>query len=179
MTLQDMLNQRERSLDDLLDEVRQLKERIKAILPSYTALLKEISQLPEEFERRYRASWIDELFQKTRKRYEKFLISCGMISLMGTALSNAVAMAMRQPVVGLNQVSTPIPLYIAIWPSGEINPVLKDDLSRQVEVAAVNFQEFEQICLGLKDDVLKGKLVPEAESDIPRLIYKLALERRK
>ena len=177
MTLQDMLNQRERSLDDLLDEVRQLKERIKAIVPSYTDLLKETSQLPDEFERRYRASWIDELFQKTRKRYEKFLISCGMLSLMGTALSNAVAMG--QPVVGLNQVSTPIPLYIAIWPSGEINPVLKDDLPRQVEVAAVNFQEFEQICLGLKDDVLKGKLVPEAESDIPRLIYKLALERRK
>jgi len=174
-----MFSRKELSLEDIAGEIPELREKMETLLPTYVASLERSCQVPLEFERRYRASWIDELFQKTRKRYEKVLIGCGMINLMGTALSNAVAMAMRQPAVGLNQASAPIPLYIVIWPSGEINPVLKDDLPRQVEVAAVNFQEFEQICLGLKDDVLKGKLVPEAESDIPRLIYKLALERRK
>jgi len=174
-----MLTRKELSLEDIAREIPELRERMKTLLPTYMASLERLCPVPLEFERRYRASWIDEFFQKTRKRYEKVLIGCGMIKFMGTALSNAMAMATRQPAVGQSQASTPIPLYLAIWPSGEINPVLKDDLPRKAEVVAVTFPELEQICSGLKDDVLKGKLVPEAEDTIPRLIYEAAWERRK
>ena len=174
-----MFSRRELSLEDIDGEVPELRGKMESLLPTYVASLERLCQSPLEFERRYRASWIDELLQKTRKRYEKFIAGCGMIKLMGTALSNVVATAMRQPAVGLDQAFAPIPLCIAIWPSGEINPVLKDDLPGQVEVAAVSFQEFEQICLRLKDDTLKGRLVPEAEDDIPKLIYETALERKK
>ena len=45
----DMSSQREHSLDNLLGETRELKERTRQMLLSYVASLKELSSLPEEF----------------------------------------------------------------------------------------------------------------------------------
>ena len=52
-----------------------------------------------------------------------------------------------------------------------IKPVLRDDSLKQSGIVIITFEEFEQVAARLKNEVLDGKLRPEREDEIPRIIY--------
>ena len=86
-------------------------------------------------------------------------------------LTSAVAMVTRQPVMPQEKPSASSLVSIAIWPSGDIKPILTADPPRGGQVVVVTFEEFERSAVRLKNDVLSGKLVLKGEDEIPRLIY--------
>jgi len=65
-------------------------------------------------------------------------------------------------------------LGVSISPSGKIVPTLMDDPNRQLDAVIVTYEEFVAVAQRLKDELLKGTLVPSSEDEIPRLIYSLA-----
>ena len=178
MTLQDMFDQRECSLDDLLDEVRQLKERIKAILPSYTALLKEISQLPEEFEHRFWASCVETHLEKIKADYQKYQAQSQKVDLMGKLMTMGMNIALKTG--GMEPVPPPNSLRVglSIHPSGKIEPALIDDPNKPLDTILVTYEEFLAIAQRLKDKLIKGTIVPTSEDEIPGLIRDIALKKR-
>jgi hypothetical protein len=166
-----MSNQREPNLDDLSREVFQLREKMEALLPVYAASLRRLCQVPLEFERRYRAAWVQTLLEKTKGNYQKLLAQYGMLGLMGDMISAAMAKVIRQPLTAPGQFSASALVLIAIWPSGEIKPVLKDDSLAAEGAILVSFEKFERVVLKLNQDVLNGKSVPRGEDEIPRQLY--------
>ena len=178
MILQGMLNQRERSLDDLLDEVRQLKERVKAILPSYTALLNEVSQLPEEFEHRFWASCFETHLEKIKADYQKYQAQSQKVDLMGKLMTMGMNIALK--IGGMEPVppSNSLRVGLSIHPSGKIEPALIDDPNKPPDVILVTYEEFSAITHRLKDKLLNGTIVPTSEGEIPKLIRDLALKKK-
>ena len=170
-----MSNQRVHSLDDLLNEVRQLKEKIKAILPSYTALLKEVPQLPEGFEYRFWASCVEALLEKIKADYQKYHAQAQKVDLMGKLMTMGMNIALKTG--GMEPVPPPSSLRVglSIHPSGKIEPTLMDDPNRQGAIL-VTYEEFTAIAQRLKDELLKGTPVPRSEDEIPGLIHTLALK---
>jgi len=163
---------KELSLEDIAREVPLLSENMERVLPTYVASLRRVSEMPVEFERRYRVAWIEVLFEKTRQSYQDMLARCMMVGFVGGMLTSAMAMVTGQPMMAPGKPSTSTLLSIAIWSSGEIKPVLTDDPPEQVGVIVVTFEEFERTAVKLKNDVLSGELMPSVEDEIPRLIYK-------
>ena len=145
-----MFNQRERSLDDLLDEVRQLRERMKGILPPYTASLKENSQLPEEFERRFWASCVEALLEKVKVDYRKYQARAQEASLYGKIMTLAADIVLKAG--GMESIPPPESLRVGISlsPSGKIVPALMDDPNRQPDAILVTYEEFTESPKGLK-----------------------------
>jgi hypothetical protein len=90
-----MFSQRERSLDNLLGETRELKERIKQFLPSYIASLKELSSLPDEFERRFWASRVEALLQTVKADYENFKAKAQKADLLGKFMTLGIDMVLK------------------------------------------------------------------------------------
>jgi len=123
-----------------------------------------------EFERRCRASWIEMLLEKTRQSYQDMLVRCKMVGFVGDMLIGTMATMLRQPIAMSGREAVSL-LCLGIWPSGEIKPVLRDDSLKQSGIVIVSFEEFEKVGTRLKNDVLNGKLRPEREDEIPRLIY--------
>jgi hypothetical protein len=175
VTSQNMSTQKEHSLDNLLTEVRQLKERVKAILPSYMASLREISRLPEEFECGFWASGTEALVQKIKADYQKYLAQVHQANLVGKVMTLGLDIALR--VGGMEPVPLPDSLRagISMRPSGEIAPTLVDNQNRQPDTVLVTYEQFVVIAQRLKDELMKGTIVPTSEDEIPMLIYKLAL----
>jgi len=62
---------------------------------------------------------------------------------------------------------------LAIWPSGEVRPVLKDAPPAQTGVITVSFERFERVALQLKNGVLSGGLVLQEEEQIPKIVYNI------
>ena len=176
MILKGMSNQRERSLDNLLGEIRELKGRMKGILPSYTASVKGLSQLPEEFDRRFWVSCVEVLLQKAKSDYENYQFQTEKANLFGKITETMVNFAWRttgqQPMAH----TSPLQARISISPSGKIEPTIFDDSYGQKGVTFVTISRFEAIARRLGDEIMKGKILPESESEIPKLIYDLALK---
>lgn len=171
-----MSNQRERSLDNLLGEIRELKEKIEKLYPSYAASLRGLSQLPEEFERRFWASQVEALLQTVKADYRDFEAKAQKIDLLGKFMIGGMNIALM---AGRMQPMPPLPptrLGISISPSGKIEPALLDDAGRQPGAVLIGFEEFERLALRLKGRILKGIVVPINEDEIPKLIHNLALE---
>jgi hypothetical protein len=171
-----MPSQREFSLDNLLGELRQLNERIKGTFPSYTALLKELSKLPDEFECRFRVSCVEALVQKVKADYQKYQAQAQEADLRGKLLALGLDIALR--VGGMEPIPLPDSLRVGISmrPSGKIAPALMDDPNRQPDAIIVTYEEFVAIAQRLKDGLLKETIVPTTEDEIPELIYSLALK---
>jgi len=173
-----MFNQRERSLDDLLDEVRQLRDRMKGILPSYTALLKEVSQLPEGFEYRFWASCVEALLEKVKVDYQKYQAQVQKADLWGKSVTLMADIVLKaggmEPMPLLNSLR----IGVSIHPSGKIEPALFDDTNRQPDAIFVTFDQFEVITQRLKSKLLKGTVMPANEGEIPKLVYSLAAEQK-
>jgi len=171
VTLRSMSNQREPSLDNLPDEVRQLKERVKAILPSYTALLKEASQLPERFEYRFWASCVEALLEKVKADYQKYQAQAQKVDLMGKLMSMGMNIALK--IGGMEPMPLPnsLRLGVSIYPSGKIEPALMDDPNKLPDAILVTYEEFVGIAQRLKDKLLNGTIVPTSEDEILELMY--------
>ena len=60
----------------------------------------------------------------------------------------------------------------------KIEPAIFDDPNRQPDTILVNFEEFEAIALRLKDELLKGTIVPRREDEMPKLVYGLAAKQK-
>ena len=91
-----MSGQREHSLDSFLKETRQLKERMRQALPSYVALLKELSPLPQELERRFWASRLEALVEGVRKDYEGFKARVQNLNFLTKLTALGIDMALRE-----------------------------------------------------------------------------------
>ncbi|MBT9142504.1 MAG: hypothetical protein DDT29_00898 [Dehalococcoidia bacterium] len=168
-----MSYQKKLSLEDIAREVPLLSEEMERVLPTYAASLRRVSEMPVEFERRCRAAWIEVLLERTRQSYQDMLVRCMMVGLVGAMLASATAIVTGQPMMAPGKPSTSTTLLsIAIWPSGEIKPVLTADPPGQVGVIVVTFEEFERTAVKLKNDVQSGELMPSVEDEIPGLIYK-------
>lgn len=169
-----MSSQRERSTENFLDEIRELKEDMERALPSYAALLKGLSQLPEEFERRFWASRLEALLQGIRVDYRELEAQARKVDLLGRFMTGGMNIALMagrmQPVPAL----PPVRLGISVSPSGKIEPDLIDDLHRQPGTLLIKFEDFERLALSLRDRILKGEIVPTNEDEIPKLIHALA-----
>jgi hypothetical protein len=171
-----MFSQRERSLDNLLGETRELKERIKEVLPSYTASLKELSSLPEEFERRFWASRVEALLQMVKADYENFRAKAQKVDFLGKFMTLGIDIALKAG--GMEPIAPPQPtqLGISVSPSGKIAPDWVNNPYREPEAIFVTYEEFMAIAQRLKDKVLKRTVVPTTEDEIPKLVHNLALK---
>lgn len=169
-----MSKQKERSLNDLLSEVRQLKERIKAILPSYTALLREMRHLPQQFKGIFWASCVEALLEKVRADYQAYQARAQKADLWGKFMTVGVDIILKAG--GMEPVPLPnsLRLGVSISPSGKIVPTLMDDPNRQPDAVIVTYEEFVAVAQRLKDELLKGTLVLSSEDEIPRLIHSFA-----
>lgn len=173
-----MSNQREQSFDDFPGEVRELKGRMEQVLPAYLAGLERLSQLPEEFSRRFWASRLEALLAKVKSDYQKWQTQAQKADLLGKFMTLGVDIVLKAG--GMEPVALPPSprIGISISPSGKIEPALFDDPHRQPDVILVTFEEFETITQRLKGEILKGMVMPESEDEIPRLIYGLAVEQK-
>jgi len=169
-----MSNQREWSLDNFLNELRQLRKSLEQLGPSYMAALDRVTQMPVEFDRRWWSSRVDRLTEKVRVDYQKYQAQTERANLLGkfvTSLTDVVLKAGRmEPVPLPNSLKS----GISISPFGNIAPTLLNDPSRQSGVLYIKFEEFEAIAQRLKGEILKGAVVPKNEDEIPRLIFRLA-----
>ncbi len=169
-----MCSQNERSLDDLLSEVRQSKERMKAILPSYTASLKEVSQLPDEFERRFWASRVEALLQMVKADYENFRAKAQKVDFLGKFMTVGIDMVLKAG--GMEPIAPPPPpqLGVTVSSSGKIGPDWIDNPHRDPAAFFATYEEFMTIAQRLKDELLKGTVLPTSEDEIPKLVCNLA-----
>lgn len=165
-----MWKNRELSLEDIGQELPKLREKLGRVLPGYVASLERISAMPVEFGRRWRTSWLEEHLEKVRQNYQQLVNQGMVVGLVGGMMSNIMSTITRQPAVTQSP-SPPWPFAVSILPSGEVRSTLKSMPPQQAEAITVSFEEFERTALKLKDDVISGKLVPEDEAEVRRLIY--------
>jgi len=173
-----MSSQREHSLDSFLGETRDLKERMRQLLHSYIALLKEVSSLPEEFERRFWASRVEALLQTVRVDYENFQAKAQTVDFMGKFMAvgmDAVLKAGGREPIGL---PPPLQLGVTISSSGKIGPDWQDNPYREPGAIFVTYEELMAIARRLKDELLKGTIVPTSEEEIPKLVYHFASSKK-
>ncbi|MCK4266779.1 MAG: hypothetical protein KAX31_05815 [Thermoplasmata archaeon] len=173
-----MSKQSEWSLNNFLGEVRELKERMEKVFPSYLVSLEKTSQLPSEFERRWWSSRVEALLEKVRADYQKYQARAKKADFLSKFMAlgiDAVLKAGRMEPLPL-----PVSLQVGISISllGKIEPALIDDLNRQPDAIIVTFGRFEAIIQRLRGELLKGMIVPKSEDEIPKLIYGLAVEQK-
>jgi len=173
-----MSGQREHRLDSLPGEIRQLKDRMGQVFPSYIALLKELSSLPEEFERRFWASRVEALLQMVKAAYKNFQAKGQEADLLSKFMTLGIDIALKAG--GMQPVALPLSprIGISISPLSKIEPALLDDPYKPPNVILLTFEEFEAIAQRLKVELLKGTIVPADEGEIPRLIRGLALKKK-
>jgi len=163
------------SLADLLAEARKLRDRLEGTLPSYRAALDRLSQIPQEFERRYWTSKVDLLVEKVNGAYERYQAEINKANLMGRFIHLAMDTVLRAGRLEPVRPPTPLEGCLAIWSSGRIEPTYRGAIRAQQNVALLTLEEFQQAALKLKEMILKGEVAVEAESEIPGLIRNLFL----
>jgi len=173
-----MSNHREHNLDNFLGEIRELKERVKAIFPSYTALLKETSQLPEGFEYRFWASCAEALLEKIKVDYQKYQAQAQKADLWGKSVTLMADIVLKAGGMEPMPLPNSLRIGVSIHPSGKIEPALMDDLNKLPDAILVTYEEFLAIAQRLKDKLLNGTIVPTSEDEIPELIHNLALSKK-
>ena len=165
-----MWKNRELSLGDIGQELPKLREKLEKAFPAYITSLERVSEMPVEFGRRWRASWVAEHLEKVRQSYQRYY-NQGMVgSLFGGMVVNIVSTVTRQPVPAPSPANS-LSFAIAVLPSGEAKPTLIGMSPQPAGVITISYEEFERAALKLKDSVLSGELVPEDEAEIRRLIY--------
>jgi len=171
-----MSSQNGRNLDSLLNEVRDLKERMEQILPSYTGLLKDAAQLPDEFERQFWVSRVEAFLHEVKDQYENLRAKAQQVDLWGKFMTLGIDIALR--VRGMEPVppAEPLRLGISISRSGKTEPDGIGNPNRETEAILVTYEEFAAIAQRLQDKLLKGTTVPTSEAEIPMLIHTLALK---
>lgn len=76
----------------------------------------------------------------------------------------------------------PIPLPdslrvgISMYPSGKMVPTIIDDPNRQPDAIVVTYERFVTIAQRLKEEVLRGTIMPTSEEEIPKLVYDVVLK---
>lgn len=173
-----MSNQRQQSFHDFPEEVRELKGKMEQLLPSYLAGLERLSQLPEEFNRRFWASRLEALLAKVKSDYQKRQAQAQKADLLGKFMTLGVDVVLKAG--GMQPVALPPSAHIGISISllGKIEPALLDDPNGQPDAILVTFEGFEAVARRLKGEILKGAVVPKSEGEIPKLIHGLASEHR-
>ena len=171
-----MSSQSVHNLDNLLDETRQLKEKMRAILPSYTVLLKELTRLPDEFEGGFWASCVDVLLETARADYQKYQAQAKKADFLGKFTTLGIDIVLKAG--GMESIVPPAPLQvgISISQSGRIEPALMGDAKKQSYVVLVTYKEFLGIAQRLKSELLEATLMPAGIDEIPKLIYDLAVK---
>jgi hypothetical protein len=149
---------------------------MKGGLPSYTASLKELSRLPDEFEYRFWASCFEALLEKVRVDYQRYQARAQEANLLGNFMTMGMNTVFKAG--GMEPIPLPDSLRVgeSIYPSGKIEPALIDDPNRQPDAILVTYDEFAAIAQRLKEQLLKGTIVPSSEDEIPKLVYNLALK---
>jgi hypothetical protein len=171
-----MSNRREQSFDKFPGEVRELKGRMEQVLPSYLAGLERLSQLPEEFNRRFWASRVEVLLTQVRGDYQKWQAQAQKVDLLGKFMTLGLDAVLK---AGGKEPVAPPPsphIGISISPLGKIEPALFDDPHRQPDAIVITFEEFEAVAQRLKGEIVKGTAVPKSEDEIPGLIGALTLK---
>ena len=171
-----MSSQREHSLDSFLNETRELKERMKQALSSYIASLKEVSPLPEEFERRFWASRVEALLQTVKTDYENFQAKAQQVDFLGKFMTLGIDVVLKAG--GMQPVALPSPLQLGviISSSAKIGADWLDNPNREPGAIFVTYEEFMAVARRLKEKLLKGAIEPTSEEEIPRLVYSFALK---
>ena len=165
-----MWKNRELSLKDIRQGLLRLREKLERVLPVYVASLERILEMPVEFGRRWRASWIEEHLEKVRRSYQQ-LVNQGMVAgLFSGVVSNLMSTITRQP--ALQNPAASWQFAVSVFPSGEVKMFLTGMSPQKAGAITVSFEEFEQAVLGLKNQILSGSLVLQVEEEIPSLIYK-------
>lgn len=178
MRSKDMSSQREWSLNNLLRQLRELRETLPELRMPYTTALERVAQMPVEFERRWWSSRVDMLVQKLKVDYQKHQAQAGKVDLLTQFMTVAVDSVLKAG--GMEPVPLPDSLRVGISISvlGKIEPALLDDSSPREGGVLVKFEEFEAIAQRLKEEILKGKIMPESEEEIPKLIHDYALRQK-
>ena len=137
-----------------------------------------MSRLPEEFECRFWASSVEALLEKVETDYQKYQARAQEAGLYGKLMTLAADIMLKAG--GMEPIPLPDPLRVGIsmHPSGKIVPTIIDDPNRQPDAIVVTYERFVAIVQRLKDELLKGTIMPTSEEEIPRLVYGLAAEQK-
>lgn len=168
-----MSSQREWSLDNLLNQLRELRETLPELRLPYTTALERVAQMPVEFERRWWSSRVDMLVHKLKVDYQKYQAQAGQVDLLAQFMTVAADIALKAG--GMEPVPPPDSLQVGISVSvlGKIEPALLDDSWPREGFVLLKFEEFEAIAQGLKEEILKGTVMPKNEEEIPKLLFGL------
>jgi len=172
----DMSSQREHSLDSFLNETRELKERMKQTLPSYIASLKELSSLPQEFERRFWASRLKALVETVKTDYENLRAQAQKVDFVGKFMTLGIDVVLKAG--GVQPIAPPssLQLGVTISSSGKIGPDWLDNPDREPGAVFFAYEQFMTIIQELEQKLQKGVIEPTSEEEIPRLVYSFALK---
>jgi len=171
-----MSTQKEKNLHDFPAEMRELRVKMEGLLPDHLAALRRVCQIPQEFKRRFWVSEVEALVRKVRTDYEKYRFQAIGVTLFGKTAEAMASLFLQatghQPIAP----SAPLQTCISIYPSGRIEPALLDSSSRQEGAVLVTIEKFEAIARMLRDEIMKGRVVPQSEEEIPKLIHDMALK---
>ena len=171
-----MSTQKEKNLHDFPAEMRELRVKMEGLLPDHLAALRRVCQIPQEFKRRFWASRVEALVQKVKTDYKNYTLQATKASLLGKMAEVMANFALQatghQPITP----SAPLQTCISIYPSGRIEPALLGSSSRQEGAVLVTIEKFEAIARRLRGEIMKGKVVPQSEEEIPKLIHDIALK---
>jgi hypothetical protein len=173
-----MSNQREQSFHDFHREVRELKGRMEQVLPSYLTGLERLSQLPEEFSHRFWASCLEALLAKVKSDYQKWQAQAQKADLLGKFMTLGVDVVLKAG--GMEPIAPPsLPqLGVSISSSGKIEPDWMDNPHREPKAIFVTYDELMAIAQRVKDELLKGTVVPTSDEEIPKLVYHFASSKK-
>jgi hypothetical protein len=147
---------------------------MEQFLPSYLAGLERLSQLPEEFSHRFWASCLEALLAKVKSDYQKWQGQAQKADLLGKFMTLGVDVVLKAG--GMEPIAPPSfpQLGVSISSSGKITPDWMDNPHREPEAIFVTYDELMAIAQRVKDELLKGTVVPTSDEEIPRLIYNKA-----
>jgi len=171
-----MSTQKEPDRSNFPGGVGELRGRMESLFPPYLAELHRLCQMPEEFERRFWVCHVQVLVQKVKADYNNYEFETLKANLMGkmteTMLNVAWQATGQQPMAH----TTHLQACVCVYPTGRIHPGLLGDFSQQYGAILIHVEKFEAITQRLEDEIMRGKILPESEDEIPKLIYKLALK---
>lgn len=169
-----MSDQREWSLDRLLSELHELKERLGQLIPQEEAALDRVTLMPVEFNRRWWSSRVDVLVQKIKGDYEKYQAQAQEAALYAKFMTVMADIALETG--GMEPLPPPdsLKIGISISASGKIEPTWLDDPARQSNMLYITFEHFEETGQRLKRKIRNGRIIPKNEEEIPHLIFALA-----
>jgi hypothetical protein len=149
---------------------------MEQVLPSYLAGLERLSQLPEEFSHRFWASCLEALLAKVRSDYQKWQVQAQKVDFLAKFMTLGVDVALKAG--GREPIAPPSfpQLGVSISSSGKIEPDWIGNPHREPKAIFVTYDEFMAIAQRVKDELLKGTIVPTSEDEIPKLIYNIAFK---